>query len=568
MQKNHTQKIIISLLIAVPFMVWFGVLSNGLVWDDIDIYLNENKFDKNAELDDLLHFWDPTYQSGNNMYMPITYSVWFVAGKISGSNGKINFDSKLLHSINLIVHIINGILVFYILLYFLKDNWISFAGALLFSVHPIQVEAVAWVSELRGLLAAFFGFLSILYFLKYVDKNSVKLSSNYILSILFFVLSMLSKPSGVSFSLLIIITALFFSKFGVKKALFITLPYLILVIPVALRANAAESEMPYVFGGPIWVRPLVYLDSVTFYLKNIIFPLDLAADYGRKPQFVMNTTFFYFSWIIPIVIGGFLFLKRYNMRVIQYSFIFFIIAFITVSGLVSFYFQDWSTVADRYIYVSMLAVSLSFGYLIKKLNDKMSKIITTAVAVIFALLTMQQIKVWESEMTLWDNNISKYPDRSAHAYTGRGYLYMQKGQFNPALMDFNKAIELNPKYNRAYYNRANIYYDAGEFSKAISDFSKAIELSSKNPNYYNNRGLAYSDNNQTLKAIVDYNSALELDSMQYDVYINRGVSFASLQRWSEAKDDFSRALDIKPNDSRAIQYIQMVNEEITKEKNK
>ena len=132
------------------------------------------------------------------------------------------------------------------------------------------------------------------------------------------------------------------------------------------------------------------------------------------------------------------------------------------------------------------------------------------------------------------------------AYFGRGLVYQSKKELDLALSDYSKAIEMNPNYSEAYNNRGSIYWNKGNQNQAFSDYDKAIELNPQNAQAYSNRGLAFLDRKEFDKALTDYNKSIELNPENSTAFNNRGTIFHKKNSHDKALSDFSRALEIDP----------------------
>ena len=138
-------------------------------------------------------------------------------------------------------------------------------------------------------------------------------------------------------------------------------------------------------------------------------------------------------------------------------------------------------------------------------------------------------------------------DIKAFAYCCRGIRYSGEGKYDPAIQDFDKAIELKPSYAKAYNNRGNAYSNKGDHDRAIQDYNKVIEL---DPNYagaYSNRGNAYDNKGDHDRAIQDYDKAIKLDSDDADAYYNRGKAYDGKGDYDRALQDYDKAIELKPN---------------------
>lgn len=571
-EKNYLISFII--LIIVPFIVYIQATNFSFVWDDLPLYINNQHFPADNPLKNIFSFFIP---KSNEMYIPITYFFWSILAFISGAT---EFNPVIFHLTNILVHIINTILIFFILRLLFKELWLSFFGAILFSIHPIQVESVVWVSELRGLLSGFFGFLAIYLYLLTFNKNGIKTNVQknqksdiieksyptkkyYIYVCISILLSFLSKPSGIVFPFIIFFIDLFFLRSTLKEAIKRIWFLFILIIPAIIITIVSESESKVDLSINILNRFLVFLDAVGFYIKQVIYPLNLAVNYGRSPSYIVQND------IIGIIIHSALaltllliFFFKKNKQFLGGYFIF-IVGFLPLSGLVTFYYQLFSTVADRYLYFSMLGTAIifvSFFKEIKRVNTRY--IFATVYCIVLLIVTFNHLPNWKDEISLWGNTIKKYPEISAYSYFARGNAFMEQNKTKEALLDFSKAIRLDTTLELAYYNRGNLYYDIRNYSAAIADFTFTIKLNPKNLNALINRGLAYLEINLLNEAITDFSSALNIDSTLSDVYVNRGIAFAKRGNKNEAIKDFKQALKINPEDDIAKENLKIALESI------
>ncbi len=353
-------------------------------------------------------------------------------------------------------------------------------------------------------------------------------------------------------------------KENILKTIQRTWFFILLILPIFILTLFSETESKTDLSINFFARPLIFLDSIGFYIKQIIYPLDLAVNYGRTPSFVLKNIF---SLILHIILALSLFLIfvfKKNKKLI-YGYLIFVIGFLPLSGLVTFYFQLFSTVADRYVYFSMLGVSIVFvGFIseLKKLNTR--NIFSGTYIFVLMIVTFSQLPAWKDEISLWNNSIKKYPEVSAYSYFARGSAFMETGKNQEAILDFTSAIKLDSTLELSYYNRGNIYFDMRNYSAAIADYNSTLQLNPKNMNALINRGLSYSEINMFDKAITDFSLALDIDSTNFDVYVNRGIAYANLGFLESAIKDFQNALKINPNDEFAKENLKMALEKRNK----
>jgi tetratricopeptide (TPR) repeat protein len=158
------------------------------------------------------------------------------------------------------------------------------------------------------------------------------------------------------------------------------------------------------------------------------------------------------------------------------------------------------------------------------------------------------------------NKAIELSPKYAHAFNSRGTTYIKQNLFELAIADFNTAIDLKPNYEFAYNNSGYAYFLKGDLDKAIADINRAIELNHNYVQAYNNRGNIYSDTGRIDQAIADYNKAIELDPKFYSAYRNRGRAYTRLGKLDQAMTDFSKAIELNPTfaaayDSRGYAYL-------------
>ena len=485
---SNNRVLYILLLIMLPLIVFWQTTSFKFVWDDERSHLTANRA---LMEDDVGFFWTNTY---DGLYIPLTYTFWNGIKHLSETKdqrGVTQLQPFWFHFSNVLLHIGNVILIFLILTILFKNDVSALLGALVFAVHPLQVEAVTWVSEFRGLLSTFLGLITIWQYVLYRSRQAEGSASlHLIVAIITFVCSLLSKPSAIVVPVIIFILDYFFFKKSIKESLLPLSIGILLAIPVAIVTKAAQPASNLNFIAPIWSRPLLMVDSLGFYFQNLILPLKLSASYGRTPQFLIDNIYLALIGSVPLAILIFLIRKKEKYSVYLAAFLIFAIGFLPVSGILHFNFQKFSTVADRFVYFSMFGAAMAVAFSIKKYRGKIILVLTATVILIYSFLSYYQAKIWQNEFTLWNDTIQKYP-LQAEPYNNRGDVYMKQGKLPKAIEDFSTAIQFNPEHESAYMNRGNAFAQLKQYNKAFDDYKKAIELKPDYAKAYFNRGVAY-----------------------------------------------------------------------------
>ncbi len=527
-----------TIIIALAlFVLYFPSLKYQFVWDDKEIYINEVNLPRTETISAIPNYFVP---KKDKMYIPITYTFWNIIFNIESTDDRV-YNPYSFHFFNLVLHIINSILIFLVLLRLLGSRRFAFFGAMVFALHPIQVESVAWISEARGLLAGTFGFSAMLLYL----KNKIGPFRNYLIPLLL-LCSMLSKPSGIVFPLILIALDGYLNGFTpFKKLLQRNIFILILVIPFILLAMYGESSRTIEFSAPMWIRPLLWLNAIGFYLFKIFIPINFSACYGLTYSYLVANVFNFFA--ILIFVGVLFVMVLLKKKEFWFAMIIFVLGFLPVSNLLTYYYQYWSTVSDRYVYFSMFAIAFGLSFIVKEYFSKYFYYIFGIVGIILFFFSKIELPKWENERTLWSDCIEKYPNRIPHPYLGQGLIFQNDGNYPRALDYYNKAIELDSNYYFGYYNRGNLYYDLKQFTKAIEDYSRVLKINTKYLNAYVNRGLCLMNLGQYEEAIIDFTKAIELDSKQFDVYYERANCFIEIGMKEKAVEDLKFCLKLNPN---------------------
>ena len=547
---NNWLPVYLLILIVLTFVFYKPILTYQFVWDDTQLYINPNKIPPDKPFDKVFENFIP---QKDRMYIPLTYLFWsFISAAGGVYNG--NFNPTPFHLLNLLLHIVNTVLVFLIIKKLLNNVFWAFVGAFIFSLHPIQIESVAWVSETRGLLSAFWGLLAVLIYLQ-KSKSGVKIPTCSIL-ILF---SILSKPSGIVFPFIIVLLDWYKNDItNPVELLRRNYLFLLIIVPFVFISFQAEATKTISFEIPVYWRPLIWINSFGFYVEKFFFPWNLSPGYGLTFIFLRNNPIFFYSVLVglsAIVAGVIIRRKEY-----WFGLLWFLIGYLPVSNIVTFYYQYWSTVADRYVYFSVIGFAFFVSYFGTQYLKKYKTYLIISLGVIFFLIAQKELPKWKDEFSLWQDCIEKYPDRSPHPYLGRGMLFESRGNLFDALNDYSKALAIDSSYYFGYYNRGNVYLDLHKYSDAIRDFTKAIQL---NPNYVNsyvNRGICYLELGEFKKSIEDFTMSLRLDSTQADVWYFLGEAYFSTKDYSRALESYRKANDLGLTEKNLLEKIEKVKE--------
>ncbi|MDO8281352.1 MAG: tetratricopeptide repeat protein [Thermodesulfovibrionia bacterium] len=600
--------IILSVACAIAltaFIVFIPALKGEfLIWDD-NLLVAENRniqsidtdFFKWAFTDVAIAAWYPVTVTS----LAIDYFFW----------GKDPFGY---HLTNNIFHGLNTFLVFVLVFFLVKlgrskdEKGITMplvaasVTAMLFGLHPLRVESVAWTAERKDVLYSFFYILSILSYLKYCSVTVCN-KRYYAGSIVFFAMSLMSKSMAVTLPLVLII--LDYYPLGrllpdkgwgeVKKTVIEKIPFICMSLFVSAVALYTHNEKGAVMGmetHPVYMRFFVAMKGYIFYLYKMVIPSGLAP-YYPYPREITIPSFEYMGatalFIIITMLSLYLLRKK---RLVPALWFYYVVTLLPVIGIA----QTGSfSAANRYTYLPSLGPLILVGI---AAGDLFIRTYSSSLRIMYVLLlgiitgvliniTLINIPVWKDTVSLWSYQIKLFPDRVPIAYLNRGVVYWERKEFVKAIDDYSKAIEIDPRHAKAYSNRGSAYESMDKLDLAVKDFTKAVEVDPGlsgvysnrgnvfmkmkryddavrdydkaidiDPEYakaYSNRGVVYSNMGKFDLAVQDYTKAIELDRWSGKAYNNRGFAYESMGRYKEALDDYSKSIELEPD------YIRVYN---------
>jgi len=535
LKKDYTPYWLIAGLL-LTLIVYFPSLTNGITnWDDND-YIN-NPYVQDLSLAGIVKIFS-VYVLGN--YHPLTLLSLGIDHLIGGNS------PFMFHFTNLLLHLLNTFFVFLLVKRLTQNNLLAALTFILFGVHTLHVESVAWVSERKDVLYSSFYLLSLIIYTTYASSRK---GMYYGLSLLFFLLSLLAKGQAVFLvAILPFIDYVKGRKWYSIKVLSEKIPFFLLSLIfgwVAFRAQGFTNALS-VAHFSLLERFAFASFGLTHYLVKSILPIGLSA-YYPYPTRLLNGSIplFYWLFIIPLpvyLIGSYFLFKRSKIYAFGIS-----MFFLNLLPLLQLISVGGTIMADRYFYIPSVGLLLCFAFgLLEIRKTRIRYALFILIILVFSGLSFSRCRVWKDSITLWNDVISKY-DYAQVAYLNRGFAYSNLEHWENAIADYSSAIKINPKYTIAYSNRGIAFGNLGQLDKAIADESKALEIDPKYIDAYSNRGVAYTRLGQWDKAIADYSKAIEIDPKSAQIYYNLGISYGYLEQWDKSISNFSKALEIDPN---------------------
>ncbi len=542
-------------VLAILVVIVFSPALNGEItnWDD-ESYLLKTSFIKKMNGENMEKIWTENVKSN---YHPITMLTYALEYSISG--GKAN--PRLHHGTNILFHLLSSLLLLYFI-FLLVGKWeIAGITATLFAIHPMHVESVAWISERKDVLYAFFYIAGLITYLKSIRKPKEKIKWLSLTGVLF-VLSCLSKGMAVSFPMVLLLIDYLEKRLQnkgqntlFKDVLLEKVPFILTAIGFGIKALNAQQDTGAI--GMVATQDFSHLDRIFIatyglctYIGKLFIPIDLTALYlyPLKEGNLLPLQF-YLSALPILALGSFLFLKYRKNSILVFGLGFFIATIIMVLQLIP---VGRAILAERYSYVPYIGLFFILGHAFVSLNKKKPqwKTFTTAILVVWviglSILAFQRAGVWKNSATLWSDVIEKQP-RAALAYHNLSYYYKRNNQHDLAFPLYNKGLEIDPNYLGMLVNRGSHYYDKKDYKRAMEDFNKAIAIDPNHSEALLNRGAVYHIQKQEAKAMDDYNKVIQLTPYESKAYLNRGMLLTTQNKVQDALRDLNKGIELNPN---------------------
>ncbi|MEK6758542.1 MAG: tetratricopeptide repeat protein [Deltaproteobacteria bacterium] len=536
----------VSLLTLAVFAPAVG--NEFINWDDsVYAFANPNLQKIDAAFFKWIFF---TVDPGIGNWIPLTLLTHAIDFMVWGTNpwGP--------HLLNVIIHSANTFLVGLVAFKLVRlaqtgaDTDVASATgaalftALVFGIHPLRVESVAWVSERKDLLCALFFLLSVNSYTSFASARAGRVR-HYAVALIFALLALLSKPMAVSLPFVLLIIDLYplerFSKtvpdagksHSVLSIFYEKIPFFALSALASLAALLAQSSSRAISDVgvyPVATRVWMSLNGYAFYLYKTIWPTDLSTFYPHPVSINPASIEFAGSAALFIFITILCALTFKKQKAFTAVWLYYTITLLPVIGIVK---VGAHSVADRYTYLPLIAPVLLAGIFFgraftshSRIRRSLGIICVATVTLILGWLTVNQTAIWKDSITFWSRAIDLYPGVSPLPYMNRALAYDDAGRGEEAIADYDAALALKPGSVEAYNNRALIKAAQGAYAEAIADYNRAIEIDPSYAIAYNNRGLAYRSIGDTEKAIEDLKRAIEIDRGMTAAYRNLAEVYA------------------------------------------
>ena len=535
-------------LVFLGSAVYLNSLHNQFVFDDLPLIRDNPSIRNLARV--------PSYLfSGmdNAPYRPLRWVSYAIDYQFSGLN------PVAYHVSNIVYHLLTVITVYLTIAALTGSGGAAFIAACLFAVHPVHTDSVTYLSGRRDILSTLFYILGFLLFLRSRQKNRPRL---LIVALASYLLAIASKEMAVT------LPAMFFfydlitnlspegrrsrrcaaalQKIASRHKLF----YLCFFIPAALFTGykvliKSPSNKIGFYGGDLYIQLLTLGKILVYYIKQLLFPVTLIADYSFN-SFPLSTSFFepatLLSMLLLCLIAFLTARLLFTDALMAFAIIWFFVTLLPVCHI----FPHHELLAEHYLYLP----SFGFVLLVSLLLTRAAAIprwkypvhtFFALMVVLFSIRTVYRNYDWKDSFTIWRKTVKTVPS-CVRAINNLGIEYYNRKDYQTATSLYQRAIQLQPAYEKAYYNLGNVYKEKKDYERALAMYQKTAKLNPENVKNFNNLGNAYAIQKRFPEAIKAYRSALERKPNYAEAYNNLGNVYRGLQDFDQAIAHYEKSL--------------------------
>jgi tetratricopeptide (TPR) repeat protein len=545
------------LLLAAVILVYQPVWHGKPIWDD-DAHLTPPGL-RSAQ--GLARIWiEP---GATQQYYPLVHSLFWVEHKLWG-NATLGY-----HLINILLHALSALLLWR----FLQGLQVpgAYLAAALFALHPVGVESVAWISEIKNTLSGAFYLGAALVYLRFDRTRNWKF---YFVALGLFLLGLMSKTVVATLpAALLVVFWWQRGRLSWRQDVLPLIPFFV----VGMGAGLFTAWMEWKFVGArgsqydftFVERVLIAGRAIWFYLGKLVWPVDLSFIYPRWQVSQTAWWQYLFPFATILVSAGLWLLSRRNRGPLA-AWLFFVGTLFPALGFLNVYPFRYSFVADHFQYLASIGpitlaaagIVLFFGSLISR-RPYLQPVVCATLLLVLGISSWCQSRMYTDMETLWQTTLARNPNAFL-ACNNFGNILASQGKTAEAITQFHRAIEIKPDYEEAYYNLANALVRQGKLDEAIDQYKKALEI---NPDFvaaHNNLGTALLNKGQLEQASEHYRKALDQDPANAETHNNLGYLLTKQGRTTEAIEEYRKAIELNPD--RAEFYSNLGNLLVTQER--
>ncbi|CAA9210999.1 MAG: FIG01083931: hypothetical protein [uncultured Chthoniobacterales bacterium] len=529
-----------ALLALATLIAYLPALNGGPLWDD-DVHFTRPELRTPAGL---ARIW--TEPGAVQQYYPIFHTVFWLGHHLWG-DAPIGY-----HLLNVVLHAGSALLIVRILqLLRVPGAWLA---AAVWALHPVHVESVAWISELKNTLSAVGYFGAALAYLKFVETGR---RNYYAFALVIFIAGLGSKTAIATLPGALLLVAWWRHGFsGWKRTLVSLSPFFALSIAAGLLTASIEKSLIGALGSTVSLtlveRCLIAGRAILFYLAKLIWPAELVFIY---PRWEINAAEAW-QYVFPtaaLALAIALWLMRRRFRAPLVAYLYYFGTLFPALGFINLYYFRYSFVADHFQYlaaigpIALVCAASVTGFSVLT-GDRRTRGAFASVALcgLLVWVTARHAALYRDAETLWRDVIARNP-QSWLANNNLGIELIRQGREGEALTFFAKAVEINPRYAESQNNLGNRLSSAGKPQEALAHLRTAVEIDPRYAEAHNNLGTTLLRLGRIDEAIASFRKAIEIDSRYAEAQNNLGTAYEQAGRRSEAAAQFANALQLRPD---------------------
>jgi tetratricopeptide (TPR) repeat protein len=531
-------------IVIAVWVAYLPAISGGFIWDD-DAYVTENSMLTAA--DGLRRIWfSAHFQS---QYFPLVYTTLRFERALWGLN-PLGY-----HLVNACLHALNALLVWKLLKRLaVPGAWLA---AAIFALHPVQVETVAWITELKNTQSTLFYLLALLAWMKFTDESGGGSARYYALAMVLHLLALFSKTTACTLPAPMLLVLWLRNQPVTRQRVIQVLPFVLSGIAMGLvsiwwEGHLGNYQTNYGLAFSPLERMLIATRAVWFYAGKVVWPANLTFSYP-KWQIDPRDPWQY-SWAAACVVAVAVLFRwrRATGRGPIIAAAFFAAVLSPMLGFVSLYTFRYTFVADHYQYLACLGPFAAFAAAAvwladhRGLADHTRQLLGLSLVLALGVLTWSRAGVYHSAETLWRDTLEKNPD-SAMAHINLAKTYRAQGREPQSEAQFREGLRLAPGEESIHYDFANMLLRAGKLDEAISEYQAELRLNPVDPDAHNNLGIAFYQAHRLEEAVAQFRASLQHRPDHARTHYNLANALAALHKPDEAIRECREAIRLDPD---------------------
>jgi tetratricopeptide (TPR) repeat protein len=563
--------LVFASFVGLLLLVYWPAIRGGFIWDD-DAYVTNNPL--LTASDGWQRIWFSAHHQ--SQFFPLVYTTLRLEHALWGLNP---FGY---HLVNVLLHAANAALVWVVLRrlarasntpsqvaasgmgapgpagekpaaalvggYLGQGAWIA---AALFAFHPVQVESVAWVTELKNTQSTLFYLLALLSWMRSLDDSEPLIHSRYWIALLFYLLALLSKTTACTFPAAMLLVPWMRGERIGRRRLLQVIPFVVLGVVAGVVSILWESHLGNYkdeVGQSLTLvqRVLIASRGVWFYAGKLAWPAGLTFSYPRwRVSAAHPANYFWLLGCLTAAAALWHWRARVGRGVIG-GVVFFVAALSPLLGFIPLYTFRYSYVADHYQYVASIGLLTLAGAGL----SRVPRVFRISVLVAVAFLTWKQAHIYHSQTTLWQDTVAKNPG-GWMGHHNLGTSLSNEGQTEQSIIQYREALRLYPEDAEGHYDLGNVLIKSGQNAEAMAEFQTAIRLGPQDSRAYYNYGVALEKTGRTNEAIQQYEEAVRQDLDYISPRMSLGTALSQQRRFYEAITQLQAAVELDPGSAQA-----------------